>query len=1424
MRKLYSLLLVLTFSGLARAQDAALAPPNGSITSPVSGCSLSSTENVTVRIFNFGPGTITTPFNVSYSINGGPAVTELVAAPNIPANTSFLYTFVTQADLTVPGSYTIDATVTLPGDPTPGNNTYSGYVVNSVAPSAGGTIAGATNVCSGSNAGALTLSGHTGNVLRWEYSIDGGTTWLTISNTTASQNYNNLTDPTRYRAVVQNGTCATATSAVHSISVDPASVGGTVTPATASVCSGLNSGNLTLGSYTGSILYWQSSIDGGATWTTIANTTATQSYTNLITTTRYRAAVKSGTCGQVNSSITTITVSPATVGGTLSPATATVCSGTNTGNITLAGHTGSVVRWEFSTNGGASWTNVANTTTSLTYTNLTATRIYRARIQSGPCSHAYSSTTTVTVTPATVAGTISADATVCSGSNSGTITLAGNTGSVVQWESSVNGGSTWTPIANTTTSEAYNNLTATTQYRAEVQNGTCSSAYTNTVTITVTPASVGGSISGGTTVCSGSNNGTLTLSGYTGTIQSWEYSKNDGATWSTVANTTPSLTYTNLDSTTIYHAIVVSGVCPADTADSDTVIVDPVTVGGTIAGSATVCYGSNSGTLTLSGETGTVVEWELSTDNGLTWISITNSTTSQTYTNLTTPTMYRVLVQSGICAPAYSATATIGIDPASMGGTIYGSTTVCSGSNSGTLSLIGHSGSILNWEESNDGVSWSPLTNTAATFDYSNLTDTTHYRAVVQSGVCPADTSSIAIVYVDANSVGGLVSGTDTVCEGANSGILALSGQTGTVMSWEISNDLGVTWLSVSNTTTNQGYSNLNTTTMYRTQVKNGVCSAVNSSEATVTVDRASVGGTIASDAEVCSGTNGAVLTLGSYRGTVQVWEASRDSGLTWMQFANTTDTLSYSNLDSTTWYRAVVVNGTVCPADTSALAVISVVPVSVGGSIAGTDTVCAASNSGTLRLTGFTGEIQGWEFSSDGSTWLPTTNTTDSLTYNNLGSSRWFRVRVKSGICSSAYSDTASVIVDPAAEGGTVNGSVALCEGASGTVTLTAYTGTVQFWQSSANGGASWDSIANTTPSLSYSGLTDTTWYRAVVISGTCGADTSSAAIITIYPKPVAGFSAPSVCDGSATQFTDTTSIATGSISFHQWSFGDGNNSISTNPVHIYADTGTYAVTLIVTSNNNCRDTVITNVTVNPLPSAAITSGATEFCSGDTTTLSVTAGTNLAYLWSTGDTTASITVDSSGVYSVTVTDTITLCSSMDSITITVFPLPVANAGVDTTITLGRSIQLNATGGTSYLWTPATGLSSASVADPVASPAATTEYVLTVTDENGCTDMDSIKITVESNFDFMISNTMTPNGDGFNDTWYVENIELYTENQVTVINRNGQEVFSASSYDNTWAGTYNGSPLPDGTYYYVIKFTDTGKVVKGAITILRNQE
>jgi gliding motility-associated-like protein len=84
-------------------------------------------------------------------------------------------------------------------------------------------------------------------------------------------------------------------------------------------------------------------------------------------------------------------------------------------------------------------------------------------------------------------------------------------------------------------------------------------------------------------------------------------------------------------------------------------------------------------------------------------------------------------------------------------------------------------------------------------------------------------------------------------------------------------------------------------------------------------------------------------------------------------------------------------------------------------------------------------------------------------------------------------------------------------------------------------------------------------------------------------------------------------------------------------------------------------------------------------------------------------------------------------------------------------------------------------------------------------------------------------NLLTPNGDGKNDTWFIKNIDLYPNNTVTVFDRSGKIMFTKKGYNNDWDGNYNGEPLKEDTYYYVIDLGPGDKKVKGYITVLKRR-
>lgn len=111
---------------------------------------------------------------------------------------------------------------------------------------------------------------------------------------------------------------------------------------------------------------------------------------------------------------------------------------------------------------------------------------------------------------------------------------------------------------------------------------------------------------------------------------------------------------------------------------------------------------------------------------------------------------------------------------------------------------------------------------------------------------------------------------------------------------------------------------------------------------------------------------------------------------------------------------------------------------------------------------------------------------------------------------------------------------------------------------------------------------------------------------------------------------------------------------------------------------------------------------------------------------------------------------------------------------------------------------------------------------------NAITFADLTAVSQESSVvspyvDLIANNMITPNGDGVNDTWVVKNIKLYPNNELKIFDREGRVVFSVFGYDNSWDGMFNGNPLKEDTYYYILTI-DSGKSRKtGFISIVKEK-
>lgn len=215
-----------------------------------------------------------------------------------------------------------------------------------------------------------------------------------------------------------------------------------------------------------------------------------------------------------------------------------------------------------------------------------------------------------------------------------------------------------------------------------------------------------------------------------------------------------------------------------------------------------------------------------------------------------------------------------------------------------------------------------------------------------------------------------------------------------------------------------------------------------------------------------------------------------------------------------------------------------------------------------------------------------------------------------------------------------------------------------------------------------------------------------------------------------------------------------------------------------------------------------------------------VTGGTPAyTYLWSDGATSDEISNLNSGTYIVTVTDNQN-CFVIDSVFINEpdsISIEYASTPVSCRDQHDGTISAFAEGGNGnyqYLWS--TGLTTASLADLYSG-----EYLLTVTDMMGCTGFLSVFVDLVEVDCIGIPTSFTPNSDGINDTWIIQNSELYPEADYRIHNRWGQEVYQISGTWQPWDGTWKGKPISAETYYYFIRLTPDSETLQGTVTIVR---
>ena len=347
--------------------------------------------------------------------------------------------------------------------------------------------------------------------------------------------------------------------------------------------------------------------------------------------------------------------------------------------------------------------------------------------------------------------------------------------------------------------------------------------------------------------------------------------------------------------------------------------------------------------------------------------------------------------------------------------------------------------------------------------------------------------------------------------------------------------------------------------------------------------------------------------------------------------------------------------------------------------------------------------------------------------------------------------------------------------------------------------------------------------------LNAACPVISSPTKKLRVVTLPTVDFSFPtSVCKDIDAQFTNlsTTDVdASDPTVTYTWDFGDGNASTDKDPTHAYGFIQSYNVKLTVGYRDNaCPASLQKPLNVVGAPIVEITNPDNMYsvCGTDDLKLEVLGNFN-SYLWSTGATTSSITVNAAGTYSV---DVDAGCKIHKSIPIGSLVAPkVLASATPKDIQIGDVIALKASGLVDYVWSPTDGIESPNQANTNATPPGPITYTVSGIDSHGCHGEASVTISLigEGSIGLLKpENYFSPNGDTFNPFWEVENAPFLSQCGVTIFDELGIKVFEAKPYENNWDGTSSkGNKLPAGVYFYIIKCDDSKAIQKGSINLIR---
>jgi len=901
----------------------------------------------------------------------------------------------------------------------------------------------------------------------------------------------------------------------------------------------------------------------------------------------------------------------------------------------------------------------------------------------------------------------------------------------------------------------------------------------------------------------------------------------------------------------------------------------------TVEKSATVCEGDTLPTLKGSEAKNAKdplrYQWQLSADKKKTWV---DADTSKDYRPkaISDTTFFRRVAYDNRCKSDTSNIIQLNFVKKIQNNKISNlqSQIICKGDSAktfiGTTPTGGGGKYTYQWQSSSDKKIWS---NELKSKDFKplNITTTTYFRRLVQ-GACSVDSGTVVEVTVFPSFQSNKIIGDQTICP--NGAVVVLKDTTIAFTSVDVKN-FKYAWqksfdnkkwaradtLSKIDSVPEFTPKNISQKTYFR-RVISGLCGGDTSNTVTIDMFEAIRNNVVSTDKAVTCEKDSILPNLvgtevlgggGNYN---YVWQSSLDS-LNWADRFTSASFTSVSLTDDT-YFRRIV--NSACYSDTSNVVKLKMVFDFGANSIGTSQIVCAGSKLDSLEGNSQKGkgnfEFE-WQFSPDSINWKPfdTLGTNKNFIPDTLVYPITFFRRAVKGGCQISYSNIVYIENVQALSNNRIrNDNQTICEGELFmTVIATTPTGGgggyKYQWQNSTDS-TNWV-LADTNAYLQPARIRQTTLYRRIVSANECNPDTSSIIKITVVNKIGNNkvLDNQEICEGVAAD-TLVGSVPTGGLG-HDSTFVYIWQATTDSVWRNVAATRSYAPNLVNTSTkyrrivmaNNCfTDTSkIVEVRVNEkIRNNDIIEGRQTICKGslpDTLKASLPIdGVGLfLYQWqtssdrkewkniadATGQDLKAASPDTTTYYRRIAANQCFSDTSASEV-VTVLPLPNVSAGVDTVVNIGQSVRLIPKGALRYQWEkhPSIALADSTSATPLVTPSVTTLYTVIGTDSRGCSNKSSVWVRVKDDPIVHAVEVITPNGDGLNDNFYIENLEAYPDNLLIIFNRWGKQIAQFKDYKNDWDGVFEGSPLPTGVYFYVLTFKISDRVKKGSFSILNN--